>query len=780
MGFLSAAFLLGLAAIAAPIAIHLIHRQRYPERPFTTLRFFDTTVKHNVIQRRLIDRVLLALRIAALAALALGLARPFAGAGLGGLGEQRLSLVIVLDNSPSMGRERDGVTLFARAQEAAGALAAKLQDGDRAELVLSAGAGGPRFTADRGELLGALGRHAGAPTALLVDGPEAAKRSLTAMTSDHARIRQALMDLPDGTRAALVGWDDADQPRLGYGRERLVRAIADATVAATPGDARAALAVAARLLAGSRDGDRQVVVYSDLQRGEWDAGADAPAMPDLDGVGLSLVAIEPGAGGVNIAVTGVELDERDASLGSVVGGTALIANRGDADSGPVTLTVGAGDGRETEVALESIPAGAAVRAAFPLRVMGRGRDLTCTAVAACARDAFAYDDRWHFQVGMRPPITALCLSGQGGSGAARSSFYLVNALSPRAGSNQVQTLAEPIERELAALTDEAVFKYAVIAVVGATALDAAQREKLRHFAADGGGVMVFPPAGAAPEEYNGWGFLPARVSSAQTTFTHIAALAAREPAVAELKARGAGAATGLSCDAWLKLEPAADATVLAWFADGSPALVEGRVGRGRVILAAAGAHLRDSDWPLRPAFPLLVRNLVKALGAPDVDPPLVAEHPVGGGAAALIPAELRGSASGSFRVGDGGGFIPTAFLRAGDALVLPPTRAPGHYLLAARPGAAAVALAEPGLGAAVLPVSVNHGASESDLAALGVERVAELMPSATTLAIDADPAATLAALRRHGELWRWLLVVALVVLVVESVIAWRQASTAAA
>ncbi|MBA3846473.1 MAG: BatA domain-containing protein, partial [Planctomycetes bacterium] len=124
MGFLSAAFLLGLAAIAAPVAIHLIHRQRYPERAFTTLRFFDKTVKHNVIQRRLIDRVLLALRIAALAALALGLARPFTGAGLG---EKRLSLVIVLDNSPSMGRVRDGATLFARAQEAAGMLAAQLQ-----------------------------------------------------------------------------------------------------------------------------------------------------------------------------------------------------------------------------------------------------------------------------------------------------------------------------------------------------------------------------------------------------------------------------------------------------------------------------------------------------------------------------------------------------------------------------------------------------------------------------------------------------------------------------
>src|SRR5213079_1417212 len=86
--FLSAAFLAGLAAIAIPIVIHLIHRQRYPDRAFPTLRFFDKTVKHNVVQRRLIDRLLLLLRVLALALLALGLARPFWHSSIG---EPRMS-----------------------------------------------------------------------------------------------------------------------------------------------------------------------------------------------------------------------------------------------------------------------------------------------------------------------------------------------------------------------------------------------------------------------------------------------------------------------------------------------------------------------------------------------------------------------------------------------------------------------------------------------------------------------------------------------------------------
>src|SRR3954469_10133600 len=98
MSLLGSAFLLGLLGVAIPVVIHLIHRQRYPERAFTTLRFFDKTVKHNVVQRRLIDRILLALRVLALALLALGLSRPFWSGG--GIGERRTSVVIVLDNSP--------------------------------------------------------------------------------------------------------------------------------------------------------------------------------------------------------------------------------------------------------------------------------------------------------------------------------------------------------------------------------------------------------------------------------------------------------------------------------------------------------------------------------------------------------------------------------------------------------------------------------------------------------------------------------------------------------
>ena len=109
MSFLSLGFLLAGLSIAVPILIHLIHRQKYPDRAFTTLRFFDKTVKHNVIQRRLIDRILLALRVLALLAIALGLSRPLWNASIG---EQRRSVVIVLDNSPSMSRVRDGQTVI--------------------------------------------------------------------------------------------------------------------------------------------------------------------------------------------------------------------------------------------------------------------------------------------------------------------------------------------------------------------------------------------------------------------------------------------------------------------------------------------------------------------------------------------------------------------------------------------------------------------------------------------------------------------------------------------
>ena len=74
--FLSPLFLIGLAAAAVPIAMHLFRRQAEPVVPFGTVRFLRRAPVEQARRRRLREWLLLALRTLALVLLALSFARP--------------------------------------------------------------------------------------------------------------------------------------------------------------------------------------------------------------------------------------------------------------------------------------------------------------------------------------------------------------------------------------------------------------------------------------------------------------------------------------------------------------------------------------------------------------------------------------------------------------------------------------------------------------------------------------------------------------------------------
>ncbi len=75
--FLSPLFLIGLAAAAVPIALHLFRRQAEPVVPFGTVRFLRRAPVEHARRRRLREWLLLALRTLALVLLALSFARPY-------------------------------------------------------------------------------------------------------------------------------------------------------------------------------------------------------------------------------------------------------------------------------------------------------------------------------------------------------------------------------------------------------------------------------------------------------------------------------------------------------------------------------------------------------------------------------------------------------------------------------------------------------------------------------------------------------------------------------
>ena len=102
MSLLNPLFLLGLAALAVPVIVHLVRRTRAPLLDFASLMFVRRIPQRTIRRRRLHNLLLLLLRSLALLAVVLAFARPFfTGSPAEAFQKDRLNLLLV-DNSLSM------------------------------------------------------------------------------------------------------------------------------------------------------------------------------------------------------------------------------------------------------------------------------------------------------------------------------------------------------------------------------------------------------------------------------------------------------------------------------------------------------------------------------------------------------------------------------------------------------------------------------------------------------------------------------------------------------
>src|ERR1700722_13964065 len=101
MHFVQIGMLGALAALAIPIIIHLLFRQRARTVDLGTLQFLKIVLRDNARRRRLKRWLLLALRMACLALIAFLFARPYMLATEPAAGDRLV--VILLDRSASMG-----------------------------------------------------------------------------------------------------------------------------------------------------------------------------------------------------------------------------------------------------------------------------------------------------------------------------------------------------------------------------------------------------------------------------------------------------------------------------------------------------------------------------------------------------------------------------------------------------------------------------------------------------------------------------------------------------
>ncbi len=133
MSFLNPLFLLGIAALAVPLLIHIINLRRPQSLSFSTLAFFEELKKSTIRRLRIKRYLLLLLRCAAIILLALALARPFLPTDLIGSGgsEQPRAIAILVDNSASMEQIDQGGPFIDQAKKAAEELLENTREKDR-------------------------------------------------------------------------------------------------------------------------------------------------------------------------------------------------------------------------------------------------------------------------------------------------------------------------------------------------------------------------------------------------------------------------------------------------------------------------------------------------------------------------------------------------------------------------------------------------------------------------------------------------------------------------
>ena len=538
MSFLNPFFLLGLAALAAPVLVHLVRRTRARQVEFPALYFVRQVPQRTIRRRTLRDLLLLALRCLALLLVVFAFARPyFTSAGRAAEREGTRSTVVVLDASLSMRR----AGLFEEAKRRADALVGETAPDERVALV-SFGEG---------------------------------YEVVSPFTVDKKAVRAALAGLQ-------VGYEATDYEQALRGAEALFRE-------------------------SKAPGAKRVVVVSDFQASGWDASRATFRLPTDVRLALIDAAGQPES---NAAVTNVE------ARGAVYGQkytdkvAVHVANFSDEERGPFTLDFQIGDQTVEKREVRLAPREEKV-VEFTDFNLGEGTNRCAVRLRA---DDFAPDNDFYFTLRREAPAKALIIDGSARGG---DSFYLQSALA--AGGDLPFTFEV---RGAGSVDPNALASHALVILNDAGVAPGPLSEGVERFVESGGRLVIAAGPHTKPESFN-----RAFARVAPATLTEAVQLQRGESvALTALKSshpvfevfNESGRMPAARVYGYQRAEARDGASVLASFEDGSPALVEGDAGAGRVLMYTSTLGMAWSDLPLSPVYLPLVQQMVRYLGEREV------------------------------------------------------------------------------------------------------------------------------------------------------------------
>ncbi len=144
MTFLNPFLLFGLMAAAIPLIIHLLNLRKLKTVEFSTLRFLKELQRTKMRRVKITQWILLALRTLMIIALVFAFSRPaLRGSFAGDLGGRaKTSMVLLLDDSPSMTTRNSGGVLFDQTKRMSVTVLNLLKEGDEAFVLPLSSVGG--------------------------------------------------------------------------------------------------------------------------------------------------------------------------------------------------------------------------------------------------------------------------------------------------------------------------------------------------------------------------------------------------------------------------------------------------------------------------------------------------------------------------------------------------------------------------------------------------------------------------------------------------------------
>ncbi|HEV3025624.1 MAG TPA: BatA domain-containing protein [Pirellulales bacterium] len=553
MSFIQIGFLSALAAMAIPVLIHLVFRQKTRRVDLGTLRFLRVVLEHNARRKRVMRWLLLALRLACVALLAVLFARPY-WLGYRSAGTKQ-TVAVLIDRSATMELEQDGARLIDRAVSAARELLVGAAENTRFEIAFFDHAVRPLVDGARGE--GGEGRDVSA-----------------------AQLASLLVAPP-----ACRGGTD-------YG---------------------AAMEWARDVLAKAPPGPRHLHVFTDLQRSGL-AWSEVDSLQDdvathLHDLGRSAIS--------NVAVTEARPERIWLRPNEQTAVHVTVHNGGpfSTEELSVVLRLTAGERKLELRERVKIEPGAEESLRFDLPPLAEG--MWQGKVLVETDDDLPSDNERYLAILASKPYQVLLVDGRSATSPWLAATYFLETSLRLAPPGELDAASSFEPHAVAADELPASFeRFDVVVLADVGPLDARDAHRLAKFVEGGGGLLVFGGENVVPrltanlEAASLTAGKVAGVDAATDLPLRLQSWDVKHPIFAAFSDPQLGDLRRLTFSACTEVVPADDAVVLAAFRDGKPALVERRRGKGTIVWFTSSCDREWSDWPRSRLYLPLVYQLL--------------------------------------------------------------------------------------------------------------------------------------------------------------------------